>query len=69
MDDLRQSILYGCLPVEFKFQSFSFPEQLEILRYIVAKPASLSRLRIQDRPDERMAVLWSAMTPPPSSTL
>ena len=69
MDDLRQSILYGCLPVEIKFQSFSFPEQLEILRYIVAKPASLSRLRIQDRPDERMAVLWSAMAPSPSSTL
>lgn len=69
MDDLRQSILYGCLPVEIKFQSFSFADQLEILRYIVAKPASLSRLRIQDRPDERMAVLWSAMAPPPSSTL
>ena len=66
MDDLRQSILYGCLPIEISFQTLKVSEQFEVIRYIVANPACIPRLRIQDRPDDRVALLLRYITPPPA---
>ena len=44
MDDILQSILYGHLSVEIK--NLTFPEQLEVLRAVVANSSALSRLKI-----------------------
>lgn len=67
MDELRQSILYGCLPVDIDFAEWSLlKDQLEILRYIVASPASLSRIRTKNSPNDWVATLLRHTTPPPS---
>ena len=58
MDELRESILYGSLAVDVDMMLYTFTQQLEILRYIVAKPASLLRIRIQNRPDDRLVFLF-----------
>jgi hypothetical protein len=44
MDDILQSILYGHLSVDIK--TLTFPEQLEVLRAVVANSSALSRLNI-----------------------
>jgi hypothetical protein len=62
MDELRQSILYGCLPIELTWSAWSLPQQLEIVRYLVANPSSVSRIRAQDTPNDWVATLVSRAT-------
>lgn len=69
MEDLRQAILYGCLPVEINFADWTLKDQLEILRMIVANPASLSRIRTQNTPNEWVAVLVRHTAPTLTSNL
>lgn len=70
MDELRQAILYGCLPVEIDFAEWStLKDQLEIVRYIVANPASLSRIRTKNTPNDWVAMLLRYATTPPTTHL
>jgi hypothetical protein len=65
MDDLRQTLLYGCLPVEIDFAEWSsLKDQLELIRYIVANPGSLSRIRTKNAPNDWVAMLLRSMTSP-----
>lgn len=64
MDELRQSILYGCLSVEIDFAVWtSLSDQLEIVRYIVANPKSLSRIRTKNAPNDWVATLLRRAAP------
>lgn len=63
MDDLRQAILYGCLPVDIRFSEWNDQQQYEIVRYIVANPRSVERLRIQDSPNNWIAMLLRYIAP------
>lgn len=63
MDDIRQAILYGSLPVEIKFSDWNDQQQYEIVRYIVANPRSVSRIRIQDCPNNWVAMLLRHIAP------
>ena len=62
MDELRQSILYGCLPIEITWSDWTLAQQLEVVRCIVAKPLSLSRIRAQDVPNDWVAMLLRRAT-------
>jgi len=67
MEELRQAILYGCLPLDIDFAEWTtLKDQLEILRYIVANPKSLSRIRSKNTPNDWVAMLLRSMTPPSS---
>jgi hypothetical protein len=58
MDELRQAILYGCLPLEIDFTEWtSLKDQLEIVRYIVANPKSLLRICTKNTPNDWVATL------------
>jgi len=59
MEDLRQSILYGSLPVEIDFKNYTLAQQYDILRWIVSKPSSFSRIRTHNSPDHWVSVLLS----------
>lgn len=61
LSELRQVILYGSLPIEIDFSLYTFPEQLEIIRYIVAKPSSISRIRTNNVVDTRTSTLLRYM--------
>lgn len=63
MDDLRQAILYGSLPVEIRFSEWADQQQYEIVRYMVANPKCISRLRIHDRPNDWVAMLLRYIAP------
>ena len=67
MEELRQAILYGCLPLDIDFAEWTtLKDQLEILRYVVANPKSLSRIRTKNAPHDWVAMLLRSMTPPSS---
>lgn len=63
MDDLRQAILYGSLPVEIRFSEWTDSQQYEIVRYMVANPKCISRLRIQDCPNNWIVMLLRHIAP------
>jgi hypothetical protein len=58
MDELRQTILYGSLPLEIDFAEWTtLKDQMEIVRYIVANPKSLSRITTKNTPNDWVATL------------
>jgi len=68
MDELRQTLLYGCLPVDIDFEHWSsLKDQLELVRYIVANPESLSRIRTKNAPNDWVATLLRYATRAPSN--
>lgn len=70
MDELRQAILYGCLPLEIDFAEWStLKDQLEIVRYLVANPSSVSRIRTKNTPNEWVATLLRHTAPSLTSHL